>query len=149
MWSNGNKSKQSTVLSMRYGRCAISATICYGSILRENNIHSRVRFRPTVWWKRGRVARRELPRVEHSVRHNLKSNIRRRARRPEMNRKRRCIKPQVPALQFINACGRTPAFDAIAELLPRYPARLICNWRCASHFQLQLGNIFSQWVRLV
>lgn len=101
-----------------------------------------VEFGSDLWytWKRGRVARRGLPRVEHSVRHNLKSNIRRRARRPEMNRKRRCIKPQVSALQFINACGRTPAFDAIAELLPRYPARLICNWRCASHFQLQLCN---------
>lgn len=136
---------------MRYGPCAVHVMLRYGSILSENNIHTRVRFGRMVYVEARARASSEVrvSRVEHSVRRNLKSNIRRRARRPEMNRKRRCIKPQVPALQFINACGRTPAFDAIAELFLRYPARLICNWRCASHFQLQLGNIFLQRKRLV
>lgn len=73
------------------------------------------------------------------VRRNLKSNIRRRARRPEMNRKRRCIKPQVPALQFINACGRvhfsqSPRCSSLVNvlgsvnvLLTPLPIHSMCN----------------------
>lgn len=52
------------------------------------------------------------------VRRNLKSNIRQSALHAEMNRKQRCIKPQVPALQFINARSHAPAFVALLFIAP-------------------------------